>query len=186
MCVRSRKASITRMKVRGYTSKQTRATERYGSKGRKKKTRMYGWGNKKGRECANGWLNMVTETAHSSAQHSTAVPLVVGAGQVRCKVKLEGPDGWYTGAPTLHPRVLSETDGIETLPTPSPSLFQYLHIIQFYQLLRWGRRPFHPTLPAFPCCGTLPARSWWRWQFGNKEVRLVQIGIVVRGVWSLG
>ena len=166
MCERSRKASITRMKMRGYTSKQNQSSGGMDPRIKSKN----GWMGAEQRESANGQINTVMANGtHSSAQHSAAVPFVGDAGQVRCKVKLDRTRMGGTQAHQfLHPRVLSEPDGIETLPAPSPPLFQYLHVVQLYQLLRWGRRPLHPTLPALPCCGTLLALSW-RSQFRIKD-----------------
>jgi len=72
MCERSRKASITGLKMRGYTSKQTRATEVWIQE---KKTRV---DEKTRTECANGRINKVmADGTNSTAQHSAAVPLVV-------------------------------------------------------------------------------------------------------------
>src|SRR5580658_82656 len=63
----------------------------------------------------------------------------------------------HTPHTNLDPRIFSEPDRIEALPTPSPPLLQHLHIIKLDQFLRRRRRPLHPTLPTLTCCGTLLA-----------------------------
>ena len=66
------------------------------------------------RESANEQINKVTANGtHSSAQHSAAVPFVVDAGQVRCKVKLDRT-GW-----AVHKRTNFYTH--ESFPSPMAS-----------------------------------------------------------------